>query len=80
MKMICEKCNKEYNADYRFCPSCGEKLIHSGKHTYTVGLSAEESCSGEIELTYEEYKAVEKVCDYLSSISTGWCENFWISE
>lgn len=27
MKMICEKCNKEYNADYKFCPSCGNCLV-----------------------------------------------------
>lgn len=27
MKMLCEKCNKEYNDDYRFCPSCGNHLV-----------------------------------------------------
>ena len=43
-----------------------------------MGLSAEESYTTEIEMTYEEAEIVSRVLEELHKDARGWCGSCWI--
>jgi len=76
----CSSCGFETeDKRFNYCPMCNLLLdTTKNKRTYTMGLSAEESHTAEIEMTYEEAKIVSRVLKELSKDCDGWCGNCWI--
>jgi len=64
---------------FNYCPICNLRLdTAKTKGTYTMGLSAEESYTTEIEMTYEEAEIVSRVLEELHKDARGWCGSCWI--
>jgi len=70
---------KTVNNEYNICPKCGKRLeVDKSKRLYTMGISAEESHTSEIEMTYEEAEIVNRVLKELQNGKTGYCGTCWI--
>lgn len=66
--------------EYKVCPVCGKELkVDKSKRKFTMGLSAEEDYTKEIEMTYDEALIVDKVLTELNEDAGGYCGICWIN-